>query len=399
MTGHCTVYEAIDQVPPGVWEAACGATPSCFTDRDFLRAVEGGLPADARVYHAIVADDAGRPAAGASLCLLPIDVLLLAGPLARRAAGWCRRVFPRFGRLRLMCCGLPVSAGQSQVGFAAGADRGRAVGRLDALLRALARRERAGAIVFKEFDAADVAVMDVLRARGYIRADSPPMYDLTRPFPDFEAYCAALRSHYRSEVRRSQRKFEQAGCRVAHLRDPAEIVRAYTPAVHRLYEAVVAKSDVKFELLPATFFHQLAGRLSGRVSLTTVSRGGRIVAFTWGLACGPEYHILFCGIDYDENPAADLYFNVMYHQLDLAFRSGARAVRFGQTADAFKTRVGCTGSRRYFYARGAGPLLGWVIRRAAGVLGPPRFPLKERDVFKDPAADGKARRRSGRETD
>lgn len=393
MTMSSTLFESIDDVPPGVWEAACGSRTTCFTDRAFLKAVEEGLPAGARVFHILISDPTGRPTAAASLCVLPIDALLLAGPRLRRVVGWCRRVIPRFGHFRLMCCGVPVSAGQSQVGFADGADRGQVILELDRLLRSLARREKAGMIVFKEFEDDDLAATEVLRSQGYMRGDSPPMYNMARPFPDFEGYCAALRSHYRADIRRSQRKFGQAECQVVHLRDPAEIVRLYTPEVHQLYEAVVAKSEVKLELLPIAFFHRLTERLQGRVTLTAVSRGGRIVAFNWGMACGSEYHFLFCGIDYEENAAADLYFNLMYHQLDLAFRSGAQVVWFGQTADAFKTRVGCAGSPRYFYARGTGPLRAWLIRRAAGLLGPPRPPLKEHDVFKALGVGGMTIRR------
>jgi predicted N-acyltransferase len=288
-----------------------------------------------------------------------------------------------------MCCGVPVSAGQSQVGFADGADRGQAILEIDQSLRLLARKQRAGMIVFKEFEAADLAATDVLQSQGYFRADSPPMYDLIRSFPDFEGYCAALRSHYRADIRRSQRKFERAGCQVVHHRGPGEIVPLYTPDVHRLYEAVVAKSEVKLELLPVAFFHRLAERLGDRITLTAVYREGRMIAFNWGMGCGPEYHFLFCGIDYRENAAADLYFNVMYHQLDLAYRSGSQLVRFGQTADAFKARVGCTGAPRYFYARGTGSVRAWIVRQAAGLLGPPRSPKQEHDVFKAPTSKTK----------
>ena len=81
-----------------------------------------------------------------------------------------------------------------------------------------------------------------------------------------------------------------------------------------------------------------------------------IVAFGWSLIAGEEFHGLFCGINYDHNAECDLYFNVVYHSLDYAFRRGSRAIIVGQTADGFKTRLGCSGKARYIDARGAGPV-------------------------------------------
>jgi predicted N-acyltransferase len=203
-----------------------------------------------------------------------------------------------------------------------------------------------------------------------------------RSFPSLAAYCDALKRHYRSNIRSSQHKFERAGCRVVHLEDPAEIRRVYTPEVHRLYEAVVSRADLKLEVLPHRFFVELAGQLPGRATLRVVYRHDRVVAFVWGLGSGPEYHGLFCGIDYEHNAACDLYFNVVYQDLDYAFRRGSRRITLGQTAEGFKSRLGCTGQARYLYARGAGPLLSWVLRRSAGFLFPPRPVVPAHDVFK-----------------
>ena len=377
----CDLFDSIDHVPLELWDAARGAEPSVFTSPAFLRAVEGGLPDHTRVCHVIV-NDGDRPVACASLCAMTVDLLLLSGADGHRSVGWSRRLFPNLGKVKVLFCGLPVSAGQGHLGFAAGADRARAIDRLDGLLRVLARHERARVVVYKEFGANDAPHLDGLLERGYLRAESPATYELTHPFPDFAAYCAGLKSHYRNDIRRSQRKFDQVGYRVVHLVEPQDLLRAYTPEVHRLYEAVVAKSEVKLEVLPVGFFHKLVEQFPGHLSMTTVYHQDRIVAFNWGLAALPMYHFLFCGIDYALNGEADLYFNLMYHQLDHALRSGARVVRFGQTADAFKTRLGCVGRPLHFYARAPGGVLSWVLHRFAGTLFPPRSVLSPNDVFK-----------------
>jgi hypothetical protein len=351
-------------------------------DPHFLRAIEKTLPDQARVFHTLIYEEDGTPGACASLCLYPIDLLLLAGPGVKKYVGWTRKFFPRLGQTKILMCGLPFSAGQSHLVFAPGCDRRRALKLLDQLLRQLARCEGASVIVFKEFGAEDCPDLDGLYDLGYWRADSPSMYELAKPFKSFADYCAALKAHYRTNIRRSQRKFDEAGCRVVRLNDPDAIAQVYTPELHCLYEAVVAKSDLKLEVLSREFFLELARQLPGRVNLTLVYRAERIVGFTWELADGREFHFLFMGLDHSENAAADLYFNMVYQAFDLAFRSGAEVVHVGQTADAFKALLGCTGKPRYLYARGVGLLLPWILRKCSGWLLPPRSPLPAHDVFK-----------------
>src|SRR5262249_45340929 len=196
----------------------------------------------------------------------------------------------------------------------------------------LALQHRARLIVFKEFAEEDGDHMDVLKQLGYVRADSPASYAMPRSFPSLKAFCDAIKRHYRSEIGRAQRKFGKAGCRTVHISDPEEIRRVYTPEVHRLYEAVVDKAEMKLEVLPHTFFHTLAEEMPGQVTLTLVRRGEKIVAFGWSLIAGPEFHGLFCGIDYEHNADCDLYFNVMYESLDYTFRRGCKHITMGQTA-------------------------------------------------------------------
>lgn len=375
------LYETIDQVPLADCNEASQEGSHGFMDPGFLRAVEKGFAGETRIFHVLIDQD-GKPAACASLCLFPIDLLVLASPAFRNKVGWVQKVIPSLGKVNILMCGLPFSAGQSHLAFAPGADRARAVLLLDTLMRQLARQHGARLVVLKESSADDCEHMDLLKQRGYCRADSPPSYAMPKTFPSLTAYCDALKSHYRSDIRKSLKKFERAGCRVVHLEDPDKIRRVYTPEVHRLYEAVVSKAELKLEVLPHRFFHELAGQLPGQATLTVAYRGERVVAFGWGLSAGPEYHGLFCGINYEHNAECDLYFNVIYHSIDYAFRRGSERITVGQTADAFKTRLGCNGTPRYIYTRGTGPVLSWVLRRSAGFLFPPRPPLPANDVFK-----------------
>ena len=145
-------------------------------------------------------------------------------------------------------------------------------------------------------------------------------------------------------------------------------------------------SETRLEVLSHQFFLELARQLPGQLVLTVAYREDRLIGFTWELVDGPVYHFLFMGLDYGQNIETDLYFNLVYKAMDHAFQSGTRVVHVGQTADEFKSLLGCNGNRRYIYGRGLGPTFSWILRQASGLLFPPRPALEPHDVFKSALA-------------
>jgi predicted N-acyltransferase len=369
-------------LPAADWAKVQAVAPTVFMDPRFLTTVERAFASQGRFHHAIVVDQHERPVAWTSLCTFPVDVLTLAGPRLQALAGGARAVLPGLGFLRTLFVGLPVSLGQSHLAIAPDAEPAAAVAALDEALGAIAARERVWLVVWKEFDPAGAARLAPLLERGYRRAESPAMHELDRRFKDFADYCAALTSHYRYDVRRSERKFRASGFRVGQLHDADEIRRVYTAEVHRLYEAVVAKSSVKLEVLPIEFFHELVRQLPGLVALTTIAAGDRIVAFNWGLMDGRVHHYLFCGLDYTVAHDADLYFNLMYHQLDDALRRNPERIELGQTADTFKARLGCRPTPRYFFVKPRGLVAGTALRHGFELLFPARPATQVHSVFR-----------------
>jgi predicted N-acyltransferase len=364
------------------WSKVREATASVFMDPRFLTTVEHAFASQGRFLYVLVVDRRERPMAWAALCTFPVDILTLAGPGVQSLAGWVRTVSPRLGLMRALFVGLPVSLGQNHLSMSPDAEPEAVLVALDEALSEIAGRERVWLVVWKEFDPHGAARLTPLLARGYRRAESPAMHELDARFKDFADYCAALKSHYRYDVRRSERKFRESGLKVAQLRDAGEIRRLYTPEVHRLYEAVVAKSRVKLEVLPIEFFHELTRHLPDLVSLTVITNGHRIVAFNWGLMDGRVHHYLFCGMDYAVAHDADLYFNLMYHQLDDALRRGPERIEVGQTADTFKARLGCRATPRYFFVKPCGLLSAVTLRHGFRLLFPDRQPAPVHSVFR-----------------
>jgi hypothetical protein len=145
---------------------------------------------------------------------------------------------------------------------------------------------------------------------------------------------------------------------------------------------------VKVEVLPIEYFHQTVRRLSPEADLIALFKDGRIIAFGWALRDGPTYHMTYAGLDYRLNHEFDLYFNLMYAGLDRAFRKGAATINAGQTAAAFKARIGCDFAPLYLFAKGLGAVMSGFLYYGAGLLVIQKPSSPPSDVFKNRSDSG-----------
>jgi peptidoglycan biosynthesis/recognition FemAB-like protein len=362
------IFESIADVDLPAWQRVCReAAAPIFLDPRFVAAAEAGMQQSCRFWHVIVYDD-GRPVACASLTGMTLDLADLADPrlgwLIRHAPG----VLSRFRKLKVMMCGLPGSPGEKCLALVPAADGAQALSRLDAAIGELASRDAMDVIGFKEFGERDLEWMRPLLALDYRCIPSLPMHLFTPAFPDFTHYCAALKTRYRQQINRSTRKLKNSGIELAVLTDPQEILHAYTPEVHALYQQMAAKAELNLEMLTIEFFQELTRRLAGELELVAYSKDSRVIAFGWCLHAGSTYSMLYAGLDYRLNDEFDLYFNLMYAGLDRALRKGAGRIEVGQSAGVFKARLGCHSEPLYVFARGLGPVMSRIIRYGARLL-------------------------------
>ncbi len=382
------IYPSIGEVDPRCWVFSSTGRPNLFMDPRFIATAQRSLRA-ARFWHVVFSTEAGVSVASASLCLYRVDLALLAGKAMHKFLASLRRIYPKFLYVDVMFCGLPISVGGNSLSFAAGCDQECVLDLLETIMGDLARQHRAHVRVFKEFTSDECESMDGLLARGYQRASTPSMNLLEGRFADFDDYCASLRSHYRNDIRRSVRKFARSDYVVCRLRNAHDVVEAYSDDVHLLYESVLQRATHKLEHLPAEFFRELARSFPDMVSLTLVKHGDRVVAFNYALSHADCYYFLFCGMDYRIHRETGLYFNLMYRDLDHAFRDGLKLVQLGQASDRFKARIGCATIPLFFYIKAEG-LLGRLITLARPLLFPLHRPPRRMSVFRDAGSEDRA---------
>jgi len=358
---------------------------SIFMDPKFIAAVEIGMGESCRFWHIIIYDETSRPVACASLSTISIDLAYVSPPLM---ASIMRRIPPVISNLRqikVLLCGLPISAGQNNLAIASPYHYREALSVLDAAISQLAIEMRSHAIVYKEFGKNHLERMNALLDVGYRQVATEPMHIFTADrFLDFADYCAKLKSNYRNQIIRSIKKFRRRQVDVSVLSDAREIKRIYTPEVHNLYYQVVDNAEMRPERLPTEFFHQLATRLEGNVELIVFSQDKRIVGFGWCLDAASIYHMLYMGFDHEINSELDLYFNMVYAAFDRALRRRVAKIHVGQTASSFKARLGCQAEPLYMFVRGRGLFLPVIIRWASHLIArQPAIPVF--NVFKTDA--------------
>ena len=347
-----TACSSIDQLDVAAWNQVCNTgQPDVSMDIGYLLCIQQSMANQMKFWYVIVRDACARPIACACLTELTLDPLVLAAGLFKKLGSHFRRVFPQLLSFKILMCGLPVSTGDSALRFAPGAEPWLALRTLDGVLQTLARRSGASFLLFKEFEDSDRNRMAGLVDLGYTRAESLPMNSFDFNFTDFEHYLSSLKAHYRQDIRRSQAKLERAGCAIHRLRGGAFLEQFYTADLHRLYLAVLDRAANKLEVLPREFFLALTRQFRESISFTYISRGSEVVAFNWAFQNEHSYRLLFCGLDYELNAEAELYFNLMYAELDNALKAHVTHIHIGQTADAFKSRLGCSQTPLWLYVK------------------------------------------------
>jgi predicted N-acyltransferase len=369
------------------WHAACGGRADGVMNPRFLRAMEQSMGADARFWTVVFRDADDAPVGAAALSLYTIDGLLLASQSWKQTGTRLRRLWPKFLKVPVLLCGSPVSTGESHLRIAAGADHSSLLRELDRLMVRLACRHHAPILVFKEFAPKEVVRTDNLIELCYLRADSLAMNYFPAHYRDFNHFCASIRSRYRRHIMRSRKKIQSSGLRVEHFRGNEGFDKLYTEEVHRLYLAVQSHADIALECLPSQFFRELAVQYAEDAAFTVIFQGERIVGFVCGVFDQDHYFNLFCGFDYNLNEETDLYFNLMYEDLDSALRQNVRSIQVGQTANEFKSRAGCYLEPRFFYIKSRDPVLELLIRAGNPYLFPPAPPIIERNLYREVPGD------------
>jgi predicted N-acyltransferase len=355
------IYESVEEVDPLEWESVQQSAASPLTDLRMLRVFDRTLKDQSQCWPLLIRDEEGRPAAVTCLTLFRVDGAILAGPVIRWVADRMRRIRPQFLRLPLLIGGVPVATGGPAITLREDADPEAVTQALLDALEEMQQRLRPKISLVNEFTDEQADELFGLEQAGFLRVPSLPMNEFPPICTDFDDYIEQQTSRERNKIRRTRKKLAKGGITVLHLQGE-EAIAQLSDDVYRLYEGVYEKSETRFEHLPLEFFRELARQLPEEIRYTFLLQGDRPVAFSTQVAYRGRVYFLWLGVDYDLVREYDLYFNVLYEDLDTALKLQPELIYFGQNASHVKLRLGCRQSARWLFVKGHG-VFGPLLRR------------------------------------
>lgn len=386
---------SIRQTDLRAWQQVADSADDFLMDPRLLEASEASMGVgtagarasgcDTRFWYllAYAGDD---PVGAACVTEYPLDTMVLADRFSRWFVGHVRRVFPRYLKFRVTWCGLPISIAGSNLRVVPGADTGAVVRALNEAVERISRERQTWLVIYKELDNRDIQLAATLEADGYVRGESLPMNRIVNRWEGFAGMLASMRSHYRYKIARSRKKMAAAGLTIVRTTGCDDVERLYTPALHAMYERVTLQAEHRLEVLPREFFLELAARYGEELVLTRIMQGDRVLAFAWSMQHRRLHRNLFVGIDYEKNDETDAYFNLMVEDIAYAMDRSSAEIYVGQSADDFKSRLGCTTDPRYVLIKLTNRFLHWCFLRWKSSFLTPIPPPPERDVFKEETA-------------
>lgn len=357
--------EGIDQLRGDHWDALVDGQGVCL-GRRFLRVLEQAGPANLKPHYAIVYRD-GHPAAAVACQSVALDASLFPSRGSGRRAALLGRGLQRL-KQRVLVCGNLLGWGPQGVAFAHGHPTEQLwCGVAEALYRI-----RRGNVLFgqtdlvlvKDLGAAEAHAKVPLRRFSYRALETEPnmILELRPEWRTFDDYLAALRSDYRSKLRKLAREVEGAGLVVERL-DAAGVSR-HAEELHRLYLEVHEKQKLRLVTISPQFIPTLAAEFgSGFRTVVLKDGGGRLAGFVTMLKDRDGAIGYYIGFDKEiAARGVPVYLRLLHALVEEAIAARASWLSLGRTALEPKATLGAVAHPLHCYVRHRLPALNAVVR-------------------------------------
>jgi hypothetical protein len=201
---------------------------------------------------------------------------------------------------------------------------------------------------------------------------------------DFEAYLAAMRSEYRSSVKKTLREVDEAGLVLERL-DAAGVAR-HAEDIHRLYLEVHEKQKMRLVTLSPPWIPGLAAQFGDRFRTLILrpAAGGPPQGFVTLLRDRAGAIGYYIGFDKDvAGRGVPLYLRLLYALVAEAIETRAQWLSLGRTALEPKAKLGATGQELRCYVRHRAPAINAILR-ALLYVAPDAAGAPVRNPFKSP---------------
>ncbi len=369
------IARSISEIPRPDWEAVF---PPVLESYAFLRTLdESGF--DQFSFFYVVVYRNGVAVAATSCFTMHFCLYMTVQGFLKKVYAGLEKLFPGCLTPKILMVGLPM--GMGRVGFAPGQEAA-----LDVLcdtLEALARKEKASLINFKDFTAEFDAMLEPLSRRGYVKIESLPSTDMEVSFASFDEYLQSLGRVSRDGIKRNLKKADKLA------RFELEVTGSLSAAAQReayaLYLQTYEKLDMGLEKLPERFFEVLSAHMPQETKYFLWRLDGKPVAFALCLVRGEYFIDYYLGFDYSLAYDYNLYYVRFRDLLKWCISNGIKRYEMGVTSYESKRRLGFRFLRLFFYMKHCNPLINPFVRFFSIFMKPENFdPVfrEERDRHK-----------------
>jgi len=365
-----------------------------FHNHRFIRSVEDARVENSQFWY-LLFFRGDALAATAALSAFTVSLDVLTGGLA---AGWTRRLrrwWPRFLKIEVLFCGLPVSLGQHDLVIRDRAQSKEVLALLVREMSEICRAQSIGYMCVKEFREDYVEVIRSIEEHGFFLAKSAPYARMKMRWPSFDAYLASLRHGYRRHIKLALKKLGQVRPEIASAdsasrnHDHLGLILGRSEACSpdkffELYLQLMDRAKVKLETLNQSFFRNLYANMQENWDVLALVKGEEVLGAAILTTANKTMTFVQVGLDYAMRDDYDVYFNLVYGIVHLAIQRGCQELNLGQTTYWVKQRIGGVCDPEYFFFKANHRLIHFGIRSLRSLLFP-ETKLQNLQVFREPA--------------
>lgn len=300
---------------------------------------------------------------GATSCFImdfPLDIAVT-GKL-KRITNFIKGLFPSILNPRILLCGLPNERGR--IGIVAEPEI--ALKAIYKGMEQIARQEKAGIIVFKDFDLSYGKILDKCLDYGFFKVDSLPSTEMDIHFANFDEYLKTLSYISRSGLRRKFRKIDgkvKIDLEITNKPEEGVLDEAYA-----LYLQTYERQEVGLERVPVDFFKNISKNMPDEAKFFLWRIDNKIAAFTFSLVSGGCFIDYYLGFDYSVAYRYHLYFVRFRDLMNWCIENKIRKYEFGPTGYESKRRLGFNFIPLYNYVKHRNKLLNPVFKIFSNLL-------------------------------
>ena len=204
------------------------------------------------------------------------------------------------------------------------------------------------------------------------------IFTIEATWKSFDDYLSAMRTKYRTRVKRAFKKLSGIERRDLNLED----LISYKDDMYALYEYVARQASFNLFFLSKEYFYQLKLHLGEQIHLVGYFKDGRLVGFYTILVNQRALDAHFLGYNPDINQQHQLYLNMLYDMIKLGIEGNFEKIFMSRTALEIKSSTGAEAHQMWCYLSHENKVLNSQLPRILGMLTPqdewtPRNPFKD----------------------